>query len=213
MTPEEKRRENAAHRVAYMAAKLSEALTAVSVSEAHLTARLAVAARDGVPRAEAEAMTRDLPGINVTAMLDRAYGDPLPRPAQFSAVLTMRDGRTVTVPELPPVPPASSGKVIVKVPCPPDAGNGLVMRVAFENSELGTVFTRDVAYLPVGPGDELRFEVSAEDIEPAALMRLLGTGASLRGSVLTAAVSRLPGQTPRKDPRWTRARTRYPSMR
>lgn len=75
MTPEEKRRHYAAERVAYAAVLSSEALTVVRLRTERLEERLAHAARSGVPRAEAEAMTRDLDGIDVKAMLDRAYAE------------------------------------------------------------------------------------------------------------------------------------------
>jgi hypothetical protein len=73
MTPEEKRRHYAGERVAYTAVILSEAQTIVRLRTERLQDRLTAAAGAGVPRAEAEAMTRDLDGVDVAAMLDRAY--------------------------------------------------------------------------------------------------------------------------------------------
>lgn len=73
MTPDEKRRYYAAERVAYVAVILSEAQTIVRLRTERLQDRLTAAAGAGVPRAEAEAMTRDLDGIDVAAMLDQAY--------------------------------------------------------------------------------------------------------------------------------------------
>jgi hypothetical protein len=73
VTPEEKRRHYAAERVAYTAVILSEAQTIVRLRTERLQDRLTAAADAGVPRAEAEAMTRDLEGIDVAAMLDQAY--------------------------------------------------------------------------------------------------------------------------------------------
>lgn len=73
MTPEEKRRHYAAERVIYMAVKLSEAHSLVQMRTEALEARLHAAARAGIPRSQAEAMTEDLDDIDVEAMLDRAY--------------------------------------------------------------------------------------------------------------------------------------------
>lgn len=73
MTPEEKRRHYATESVIYTAVRLSEALTATRTRTRTLEERLITAARRGVPRAEAEAVTRGLDGIDVAAMLDRAY--------------------------------------------------------------------------------------------------------------------------------------------
>lgn len=73
MTPEERRRYYAAERVAYTAVILSEARTIVRLRTERLQDRLIAAAGAGVPRTEAEAMTRDLDGIDVAAMLDQAY--------------------------------------------------------------------------------------------------------------------------------------------
>jgi hypothetical protein len=65
--------EIAADQVAYAAVRLSEGLTAVRVRTQRLEERLTAAARAGMPRALAEAMTEDLGGTDVNAMLDRVY--------------------------------------------------------------------------------------------------------------------------------------------
>lgn len=75
MTPEQKRRESAADQLAYAAVRLSEGLTAVQTRTARLEDRLAAAAECGVPVTDAEAMTKDLPGIDVAGMIRRAYLD------------------------------------------------------------------------------------------------------------------------------------------
>jgi hypothetical protein len=75
MTDEEKRRESAASRLAFTATRLSEALTAVEVRTKNLEDRIRTAADSGVPMDEAEAMTRDLDGIDVAGMIRRVYLD------------------------------------------------------------------------------------------------------------------------------------------
>lgn len=79
LTPEHRRYESAAWRVAYMATELSTALGLVQLRTQALEERLDMAARWGVPRSEAEAMlARGLDGIDVKGMLDRAYADVQP---------------------------------------------------------------------------------------------------------------------------------------
>lgn len=73
-TREERARESAADRVAYMATELSVAIGTVRLRTERLEERLRTAAERGVPRREAEAMlSYGLDGIDVKAMLDRAY--------------------------------------------------------------------------------------------------------------------------------------------
>lgn len=74
LLPENRARESAAWRVAYMATELSVGLGTVRLRTMKLEERLREAAGRGVPRAECEAMTGyGLDGIDVKAMLDRAY--------------------------------------------------------------------------------------------------------------------------------------------
>lgn len=73
MTPEQKRGEVAAERVAYAAVRVSEALTAVEVRTKRLEETLRNAAGQGVPVHDAEAMTKGLDGIDVAGMIRRAY--------------------------------------------------------------------------------------------------------------------------------------------
>lgn len=78
-TPESRRYESAAWRIAYMAIELSTALGLVQLRTQALEERLAMAAKWGVPRSEAEAMlARVLDGIDVKAMIDRAYAGEQP---------------------------------------------------------------------------------------------------------------------------------------
>lgn len=72
MTPEQRRRYVAAEHVAYTASRLAESLIAIQVRTGNLEERVRTAARAGMPRAEAEAMTKDL-GFEVAAMVRRVY--------------------------------------------------------------------------------------------------------------------------------------------
>lgn len=71
--PENRARECAADRVAYMATELSVTIGLVTLRTARLEERLHRAAERGVSRAECEKMLCGLDGIDIQAMLDRAY--------------------------------------------------------------------------------------------------------------------------------------------
>lgn len=73
LTPEGRRYESAAWRVAYMATELSVAMGLVRLRTQALEERLRAAAGNGVPRSEAESMTYGLDGIDVSGMINRAY--------------------------------------------------------------------------------------------------------------------------------------------
>jgi hypothetical protein len=74
-SPEERAREAHARRVAFTATQLSVSLGSVARQTERLQERIVTAAGYGVPRAEVEAMTSyGLPGIDVAAMIERAYG-------------------------------------------------------------------------------------------------------------------------------------------
>ena len=79
MTPEEKRREAAAERVAHTATVLSEALALVAGRAERLEQRIRTAAWAGVSQVDVEAMTRDglegLPFPGVQGMIRDAYAD------------------------------------------------------------------------------------------------------------------------------------------
>jgi hypothetical protein len=74
-SPEHRRYEAHSWRVARMATELSMNLGTVQIQARRLEERLCEAARNGVPRSEAQAMLYGLDGIDVAGMLDRAYGE------------------------------------------------------------------------------------------------------------------------------------------
>lgn len=63
----------AAEKVAYAAGEMSTALLLGRLRAERLEERLKGAAEAGLSRAECEAMTQDLDGVDVKSMLDRAY--------------------------------------------------------------------------------------------------------------------------------------------
>lgn len=82
-------------------------------------------------------------------------------PVVLAAVLTMTDGRTVTVPDLPTPKPASAGVVRLAIPYPADARWGAVEQVLIR---AGTrEFRRDIyPAMNLHPGNTLHLEMGLD---------------------------------------------------
>jgi len=97
------------------------------------------------------------------------------RPARLSADLTMADGRTVHVPVVEPLEPASAGKISILVPFPASAAPGVVTSAAVTNADLGLTFRRDLGSGGnIQPGLYLTVEFGEESLDAGDIARVFG---------------------------------------
>jgi hypothetical protein len=101
--------------------------------------------------------------------------EPDVRPARLSADLTMADGRTVHVPVVEPLEPASAGKISILVPFPASAAPGVVTSAAVTNADLGLTFRRDLGSGGnIQPGLYLTVEFGEESLDAGDIARVFG---------------------------------------